>query len=212
MRLSHSIYSSVAAGLLAAAPVFADGHGAVPHVTPTVGAVHSAPVTPKGTTTHTPTPTKSATTTSTKPATTTTGLNPIAAKITSHPQLDARVTALLPPGMTLNQASAGFKNQGQFIATLHVAHNLNCGPTCFAQLKTDITQKGMSLGQAIQTVTHSSTTTATTRAKAGEREADHDVDMDDVSTRSTKGTSTTSTSSTSSASKVRKTRSDGDRQ
>jgi hypothetical protein len=39
-------------------------------------------------------------------------VNPIARKISSHPALAAKVQALLPAGMTLNQASKGFKNQG----------------------------------------------------------------------------------------------------
>ena len=50
--------------------------------------------------------------------------------------------------MTLDQAAAGFKNQGQFIAALHVAHNLGIP---FAELQTDMTGPNPdSLGQAIQ--------------------------------------------------------------
>jgi hypothetical protein len=85
--------------------------------------------------------------------------------------------------MTLNQASTGFRNQGQFLAALHVARNLNCGATCFSQLQIDMTQKGMSLGQAIQAVTHSSATAATRRAKAAEREADDDLKVESTTTR-----------------------------
>ena len=77
-------------------------------------------------------------------------LNPIAAKSPSKPQLNSRLTAMLPKGMTLNQASRGFKNQGQFIAALHVSQNLGCD--CFKQLRFDMTQKHMSLGQSIQDV------------------------------------------------------------
>src|SRR5205823_1392202 len=88
--------------------------------------------------------------TSKSTASTTTSLNPIAAKISSKPQLQSRITAMLPTGMTLNQASRGFKNQGQFIAALHVSQNLGCN--CFARLRTDMVQKHMSLGQAIQDV------------------------------------------------------------
>ena len=44
--------------------------------------------------------------------------------------------ALLPAGMTLNQASLGFKNQGQFLAALHVSRNLGIP---FADLKTAMT-------------------------------------------------------------------------
>src|SRR5207248_2067344 len=45
--------------------------------------------------------------------------------IDRNPQLKARVQHLLPANMSLNDAAAGFRNQGQFIATLHVANNLN---------------------------------------------------------------------------------------
>jgi hypothetical protein len=102
---------------------------------------------------------------------TTTPLNPIAQKISSHPQLTSKVTSLLPSGMTLNQASAGFKNQGQFIAALHVSHNLGIP---FAKLKTDMTgAKHLSLGQSIQDLKPSAK--ATTAAHQAETEADHDV-------------------------------------
>ena len=49
--------------------------------------------------------------------------------------------------MTLQTASAGFKNQGLFIAALHVSHNLNIP---FDQLKAKLTGPGAeSLGKAI---------------------------------------------------------------
>ena len=112
--------------------------------------------------------TSSSSTTPTGPST---RLNPIAAKIASKPQLDAKVTAMLPKGMTLNQASKGFKNQGQFIAALHVSQNLGCD--CFRQIKTDMTRKNMSLGQAIQDVKRTANTTV--EVHRAETEADHDV-------------------------------------
>jgi len=108
------------------------------------------------------------------PATTTTSptINPIAAKIQSHPQLNTKIMNMLPAGMSLNQASMEFKNQGQFIAALHVSQNLGIP---FAALKTDMTTNHMSLGQSIQKERHTSTTTATTEAKKAEHEADDDV-------------------------------------
>jgi hypothetical protein len=112
--------------------------------------------------------TSSSSTTQTGPST---RLNPIAAKIASKPQLNARITAMLPKGMTLNQASRGFKNQGQFIAALHVSQNLGCD--CFRQIKTDMTRKNMSLGQAIQDVKRTANTTV--EVHRAETEADHDV-------------------------------------
>jgi hypothetical protein len=63
-------------------------------------------------------------------------LNPIASKIASKPGLNSKVGSLLPQGMSLNQASEGFKNQGQFIAALHVSQNLGIP---FADLKTAMT-------------------------------------------------------------------------
>jgi hypothetical protein len=104
--------------------------------------------------------TPSSNTTPTGPSTT---VNPIAAKIASKPQLNARITAMLPKGMTLNQASRGFKNQGQFIAALHASQNLGCD--CFKQIKTDMTRNNMSLGQAIQDVKKTANTTGTITAK-----------------------------------------------
>lgn len=106
------------------------------------------------------------TTTTTTTTTSTTPLNPIAAKIASKPNLNAKLTAMLPidpmtgKTMTLDRASLGFKNQGQFIAALHVSENLGIP---FTQLKSNMvtvtpgapgepptaTQTG-SLGQAIQ--------------------------------------------------------------
>lgn len=68
--------------------------------------------------------------TTTTTTTTLTPLNPIAAKIASKPNLSSKLTAMLPIDpltgrtMTLNTASLGFKNQGQFVAALHVSQNL----------------------------------------------------------------------------------------
>jgi hypothetical protein len=93
-------------------------------------------------------------------------LNPIASKIASKPNLNTKLTGMLPIDpltgrtMTLNKASLGFKNQGQFVAALHVSQNLGIP---FTELKSHMvtitpgapgtlptaTQTG-SLGQAIQ--------------------------------------------------------------
>jgi len=143
----------VLSACFAVAPVHADVHGRPPAATQHP---HAPKVTPP------PTP----------------RLNPIAAKISAKPQLDARITTLLPKDMTLNQASQGFKNQGQFIAALHVSRNLGCD--CFKQLQTDMTQKNMSLGQAIQDV--NKTANATTEAHRGETEADADLKAATTST------------------------------
>jgi hypothetical protein len=68
-----------------------------------------------------------------------------ATRIASDTKLAARLTPLLPPGMTLATAAAGFKNEGQFVAALHVAKNLNIP---FIELKDRMTA-GESLGAAI---------------------------------------------------------------
>jgi hypothetical protein len=69
----------------------------------------------------------------------------VAMRIAQRPVLDTRVVALLPSGMTLPSAASGFASTGQFIATLHVAHNLNIP---FSQLKAEVTS-GIPLGQAV---------------------------------------------------------------
>ncbi len=66
-------------------------------------------------------------------------------RLSSDTNLMAKVTPLLPPGTTLASAAMGFKNEGQFIATLHVAKNLDIP---FADLKDRVTA-GESLGKAI---------------------------------------------------------------
>src|SRR5207247_3202768 len=74
---------------------------------------------------------KTSSTTSTTSTTPTTKLNPIAAKISSKRNLNAKISAMLPTvngkTMSLNEASKGFRNQGQFIAALHASQRLGCG-------------------------------------------------------------------------------------
>jgi len=68
-------------------------------------------------------------------------------RINNNPQLKTKVESLLPAGTTLDAAAAGFKNQGQFIAALHVSKNLNIP---FDQLKAKMTgTNSESLGKAI---------------------------------------------------------------
>jgi hypothetical protein len=84
-------------------------------------------------------------------------------RLQSDPAFQTRIQNLLPPDMDPATAASGFKNRGQFIAALHVSHNLNIP---FDQLKakmtgvtTTTTESGttqtttttpMSLGKAIQ--------------------------------------------------------------
>lgn len=157
--------SLVAAALLIVAPAYAQGRGGG----------HANPPTTHGNPHTTTTPTTTPTTT----------INPIAQKISAHPQLATRLTALLPAGMTLNQASSGFRNQGQFIAALHVSHNLNIP---FAQLKATMlgtgTTKPMSLGQAIHKLRPSAD--ADTEERHARTEASSDLSTSRTTTKTDK--------------------------
>jgi hypothetical protein len=135
--------------------------------------------------------TSTTTTTTTTTTSNTTPLNPIAAKIDSKPNLKSKLTALLPidpltgKTMTLDKASLGFKNQGQFIAALHVSENLGIP---FTTLKSNMvtitpgapgeqptaTQTG-SLGQAIQK--SKATANVTTEVQKAEQQASADLQV-----------------------------------
>lgn len=56
--------------------------------------------------------------------------------VTQNAQLSSRLQTLLPSGTTVAKAAAGFEDQGEFIAAVHVAHNLNIP---FDQIKTQMT-------------------------------------------------------------------------
>jgi hypothetical protein len=121
----------------------------------------------------------------------TTPLNPIASKIMSKPALNQKISAMLPSKMSLNDASMGFKNQGQFIAALHVSQNLGIP---FKDLKNammtktgtgataELTQTG-SLGQAIQKIKKN--TDATTEVQKAETQANADVSSTSTTTSPT---------------------------
>jgi hypothetical protein len=110
----------------------------------------------------------SATTTSGSPST-------FVSRIERNPQLTSRLTALLPSGMSLDQAAQGFKNQGQFIAALHVSHNLAIP---FDTLKTEMTGSNhRSLGDAIAALKPGAD--ADKEVKTAETEAKDDVKATD---------------------------------
>ncbi len=145
---------------LSANSAMADDHGGV-HVQPTNASthpasthVHSTPTTANGST--------------------------FIQRIDANPQLVSRLQPLLPSGMTLDQAASGFKNQGQFIAALHVSKNLNIP---FAQLKADMTGTNHdSLGQAIHDLK------PTVDAKSAAHTAEQEAKADAKSTQPTKPT------------------------
>ena len=191
MRFKWTALGFALSTCLTGASAFADSHGRPATATPHV---QSPSTTGKPTTTsRSAHSTKSGSTsslnTNTAPTGPSTRLNPIAAKIASKPQLNARITAMLPKGMTLNQASKGFKNQGQFIAALHVSQNLGCD--CFKQIKSDMTRKNMSLGQAIQDV--KKTANPTVEVHRAETDVDHDIKSVATTATATSSVATTST-------------------
>jgi hypothetical protein len=91
-------------------------------------------------------------------------------KIEANQKLDSKLQALLPQGESLSQAAQGFKNEGQFIAALHVSHNLDIP---FDQLKAKMTGPSpMSLGAAIKALRPDlSETKSKEEAKKAEKEA-----------------------------------------
>ena len=171
----------------------------------TTGKAAKAPSTTTTTTTTTTTASKGGKhggTTTTATTTDTAQLNPIAAKIASKPNLSSKLTGMLPidpltgKTMTLDKASLGFKNQGQFIAALHVSENLGIP---FTELKRNMvtvtpgapgeqptaTQTG-SLGQAIQA--SKKTTNVTTEVQKAELQASADLKSATTTTTTTKTT------------------------
>jgi hypothetical protein len=136
------------------------------------GKAHTAP----STTTKTAASTTTSSTGTTTPVTTTT---PTSTSV-KNPKLEQRLKLLLPAGTNVADASKGFKNWGQFVAAVHVAHNLNVP---FASLKAKMTGKTpLSLGQAIQALKTTGTTptpvkpsTVQTEVRKAESEADDDL-------------------------------------
>ena len=89
--------------------------------------------------------------------------------------LAARLQPLLPAGTNLQTAATGFKNLGQFVAAVHVAHNLNIP---FAQLKTLMTGPDHdSLGRATKALEPDLSHTAVkSDVRTAEKQARHDLE------------------------------------
>jgi hypothetical protein len=105
--------------------------------------------------------------------------------LTQNTQLSSKLSSLLPPGTNLQTAAGGFRNLGQFVAAVHVSHNLGIP---FDQLKCTelatadacpgmtVPSKGSHLGQAIQTLKPTMSSTETkAAAKQAEKEASADT-------------------------------------
>jgi hypothetical protein len=86
-----------------------------------------------------------------------------------HPKLESRLASLLPAGTNMQQAASGFKNFGQFVAAVHVSHNLGIP---FDQLKARVTA-GDSLGKAIHELDPQAN--AKSEAKKAEEQSKQDL-------------------------------------
>ena len=102
----------------------------------------------------------------------------IARTIASNTQLNSKVQALLPSGMTVSQAAKGFTSESQFLAALHASKDLAIP---FAQIKSEMTGGDHdTLTRAIQEL--KPTANATTAAKTAQSEAAADIKSTSAST------------------------------
>lgn len=91
--------------------------------------------------------------------------NPVSMKIAKNPAQLAKIQPRLDAlGLTLESATAGFRNQGQFIAALNAATNRNLD---FVALQEAMTVEGLSLGQAAKKVANTPPPAETPEADAG---------------------------------------------
>ena len=94
-------------------------------------------------------------------------------RLENNTNLASRLQNMLPMGETLGQAAMGFKNQGQFIAALHVSQNLNIP---FDTLKMQMLSNHESLGAAIRALRPDLTSkNVNTDVKDAEQQAKTDV-------------------------------------
>lgn len=102
------------------------------------------------------------------------GMHDSASQLTHNPALMSRLQALLP-GANLQTAANGFKNLGQFVAAVHVAHNLKIP---FDQLKAKMTgPNAESLGHAVRDLEPTlSSQTVKSDVKTAERQAKQDLE------------------------------------
>jgi len=190
MRFSPALSAAAVAACMTLSSAYADGNppagrGNKPTSAGKPTTTSGKPSTDSGSTGSTSTTSPAASSGSTTP------LNPIASKIMSKPALSQKISAMLPSKMSLNDASMGFKNQGQFIAALHVSQNLGIP---FKDLKNammtktgtgataELTQTS-SLGQAIQKIKKN--TDATTEVQKAETQANADVSSTSTTTSPT---------------------------
>jgi len=96
----------------------------------------------------------------------------ISDQLSDNSKLSSKLQSLLPSGTNLQMAAQGFKNLGQFVAAVHVAHNLGIS---FDELKAKmIGPPKESLGKAIHALKPDANSSEET--KKGEKEAKQDMD------------------------------------
>jgi len=136
------------------------GQGAAKRATGSAGSSSTSSAT--GTTATTST----GTTTSSPSAPTPAAPNAISTRLAANPEQLARIKPMLPAGMTLEQATAGFRNQGQFLAALNASRNNGIN---FADVQKAMTVDGLSLGQATRQLRNAppAPTTPTTPPASG---------------------------------------------
>ena len=83
--------------------------------------------------------------------------------------LQTRLGSMLPAGTSLTDAASGFKNLGQFMAAVHVSHNLGIP---FEDLKAKMVS-GDSLGKAIKELKPDANSVA--EAKKANKQANEDI-------------------------------------
>jgi hypothetical protein len=99
------------------------------------------------------------------------GNKTVSDKLSNNTQLASKLTSLLPPGTNLQTAAQGFKNLGQFVAAVHVSHNLGIP---FDQLKAQmIGPPKESLGKAIHALKPDAN--SKTETKTANKQAKQDI-------------------------------------
>jgi hypothetical protein len=120
--------------------------------------------------------------------------NNLATKLTNNPAQLAKIQPQLDAlGLTLEEATAGFRNQGQFIAALNAAKNRNLD---FVALQEAMTVEGLSLGQAAKKVANTPPPAETPEGDAGTGTGGTGTGGTGTTGTGTTGTGTTGTGST----------------
>ncbi|MDP9322637.1 MAG: hypothetical protein M3P13_03290 [Acidobacteriota bacterium] len=130
--------------------------------------------------------------------TSTVTLTPVQEKLTKNTNLAAKLTSRLPEGTDLMLASAGFRNLGQFVAAVNVSNNLKIP---FTQLKTKMVTDGLSLGQAIQAL--KPTASSTIESQRAEYDARGMISESELEPKNTSTSTTPVTTSSKIKAKVK---------